>query len=67
MKVKIQIKKNQPWEKIKGVEHNFKNWEEVRDFAHKLAIQVNAEIRVEDDGGNGDYFSPINALNHLNR
>jgi hypothetical protein len=67
MKVKIQIKKNQPWEKIKGVEHTFKNWEEVSVFAYRLAMQVNSEIRVEEESGNGDYFSPTNSLNFLNR
>jgi hypothetical protein len=66
MKVKIQIKTALPWEKIEAVEHTFKTWKEVCNFAYRLAIQTDREIRVEDEGGKGNYFNPINALDFLN-
>jgi hypothetical protein len=65
MKVKIQIKTALLWEETEAVEHTFKTWKEVCNFAYRLAIQMDREIRVEE-GGKGNYFNPINALDFLN-
>ena len=64
--VTIQIAENgKSWENTPKHEQKFKDWACVSEFAYRLSLIHDTEIRVESKG-NGHYYHPINANNFLN-
>lgn len=63
--VSIQVKQNgKDWEQTPKKFQAFKNWDEITNFAFRLSLFFDSEIRIENKG-NGHYYNPIRALSYL--